>query len=237
MSNSNPSGKPLHGFLDHLRENLETLDEQITLAQKNSKGNGGLQWAKLTRDLIEQRNMTLDRIKAHFLGRTEVGNIKEPEDYYGNNPEVEFERKFRTFLAPWNRKDLNLQCDECRKESEDVTQHRLVVGKDQWGYDQTEDFDLCPKCYDKRTIESTGEGGNADPVAAPASKVDIRVMLQSARLMIRTLKGLPLDQRITKLEEMLADKFEVAPGMEPAHEAYRALLQKELDKAKMGSHQ
>jgi hypothetical protein len=39
------------------------------------------------------------------------------------------------------------------------------------------------------------------------------------------------------LEEMLADKFEVAPGMEPAHEAYRALLQKELDKAKMGSHQ
>jgi hypothetical protein len=102
---------------------------------------------------------------------------------------------------------------------------------------ETEYFNLCPKCYDKRTVESTGESENADPVAEPASKGDIRVILQSARLMIRTLKGLPLDQRIAKLEEMLADKFDVAPGMEPAHEAYRALLQNELDKAKAASAQ
>ena len=142
-------GRSLHGFLDRLRENLETLDEQVALARKNSKGKGGLQWAKLTRDLIEQRNLTLDRIKAHLLGRTEVGNIKEPKDYYGSNPEVEFERTFQTFLSPWIRKDLRLPCTNCGKESEDVTQRQLVVGKDAWGNDETKYSDLCRKCFNK----------------------------------------------------------------------------------------
>jgi hypothetical protein len=35
---------------------------------------------------------------------------------------------------------------------------------------------------------------------------------------------------------MLADKFEVAPGMEPAWEAYRDVLQKELNNAKATGH-
>ncbi len=41
--------------------------------------------------------------------------------------------------------------------------------------------------------------------------------------------------RIAKLEEMLADKVQVAPGMEPAYAAYRTLLQKELENAKENS--
>ena len=156
--------EPLHGFLDRLRKNLETLDDQITLAEKNSNGKGGLQWAKLTRDLIEERNLTLDRIKAHLLGRTEVGNIKEPENYYGSNPEVEFERTFQTFLSPWSRKDLKIQCTNCEKESEDVTQRQLMVGKDEWGNNETKYRDLCRKCFkklksqfDKETLEQAKE--------------------------------------------------------------------------------
>jgi hypothetical protein len=57
------------------------------------------------------------------------------------------------------------------------------------------------------------------------------VILQSARLIIRTLKGLTIDQRIAKLEELLV-KPEIAPGMEPAYEAYNGVLQKDLDNAK-----
>ena len=53
-----------------------------------------------------------------------------------------------------------------------------------------------------------------------------------ARLIIRTLNDLSIDQRIVKLEELLASKPEVAPGMEPAYEVYRGILQKELDNAK-----
>jgi hypothetical protein len=45
------------------------------------------------------------------------------------------------------------------------------------------------------------------------------------------LRTFPLDQRIARLEELLADKPEIAPGMEPAYEAYRDALQKELDNA------
>jgi len=85
---------------------------------------------------------------------------------------------------------------------------------------------------DKRTSKSNGESKDADDVAEPASKSDIRAILQSARLIIRTLKGLPIDQRIAKLEELLANKPEVAPGMEPAYEAYRDVLQKALDEAR-----
>ena len=51
-------------------------------------------------------------------------------------------------------------------------------------------------------------------------------------LQIKVLRAFPLDQRIAKLEELLADKSEVAPGMEPAYEAYRGVLQKELENAK-----
>jgi uncharacterized protein YbaP (TraB family) len=56
--------------------------------------------------------------------------------------------------------------------------------------------------------------------------------LQSAALQIRALRTLPVDQRISELEKLLAEKPEVAPGMELAYEAYRRALQKALDEAK-----
>ena len=52
------------------------------------------------------------------------------------------------------------------------------------------------------------------------------------RLIIRTLKGLPLDERIAKLEDLLAEKPEVAAEMESVYEAYRGVLQKALDEAR-----
>jgi hypothetical protein len=192
-------GRSLHGFLDRLRENLEALDEQVCLARKNSKGKGGLQWAKLTRDLIEQRNLTLDRIKAHLLGRTEVGNIKEPEDYYGSNPEVEFERTFQIFLSQWTRKDLKLPCTECQKASEDVTQRRLVVAKDAWGNDETQYRDLCPKCFKKLQSQFNEE------------------MLERAKGSQSTTQSGVAGPN-NKLEEILAQTFQVGPTSDPQRE-------------------
>jgi len=45
------------GYLDRLRENVESLDEAIETAKANSKkrGRDALQWAKTLRDLIELR--------------------------------------------------------------------------------------------------------------------------------------------------------------------------------------
>jgi hypothetical protein len=97
---------------------------------------------------------------------------------------------------------------------------------------QDELFYLCEKCYNKRTTESSGESKDADEIAEPASKGDIRAILQTAALQIKVLGTFPLDQRIAKLEELLANKPQVAPGMEPAYEAYEGVLQKELDNAK-----
>jgi hypothetical protein len=50
--------------------------------------------------------------------------------------------------------------------------------------------------------------------------------------MIKTVDCLQPEERVAKLEELLADKPTIAPGMEPAYEAYRSALQKELDKAR-----
>jgi hypothetical protein len=62
------------------------------------------------------------------------------------------------------------------------------------------------------------ESDGAKEVAAePASANEVEALRQSARLIIRTLNGLSLDQRIAKSEELLANKPEVAPGMEPAY--------------------
>jgi hypothetical protein len=56
-----------------MRENLETLDEQIANARVMSKRKGkdanALQWTKTLRDLVELRNETLEKIKGHVLGR------------------------------------------------------------------------------------------------------------------------------------------------------------------------
>ncbi len=182
------------------------------------------------RDLVELQNSTLIAAKTHLLGRDETGAAKEPPDFYGGNDQVEFERYFKNQLSLWTEDDLKLKCDDCGIKSEGVSNHAFTHPYPQ----ETEFFDLCPKCYGRRTNESSGVSDDVDlaEVAEPASKRDVRVILQSAKLIIRTLKGLPVDQRIAKLEEMLADKFEVASGMERAVEAYKGALQKELDDAK-----
>jgi len=70
--------KPLNGYLDRLRENIEVLDEQIENARKMSKPNkkgdrrAALQSAKILRDLVELRNETLDKIKVHLSERVDL---------------------------------------------------------------------------------------------------------------------------------------------------------------------
>ena len=168
-----------------------------------------------------------------MLGRDETGAVREPFIvYYGENQLIDFEREFQDQLSPL---DLKLKCEDCSVNSVEVCNRHFPHR-----YEEDEDVTLCDECYQKRVTESSGESEDAHTtesdvasnIAEPASKGEIRVMLQSARLMIRTLKGLPIDQRIVKLEELLATKFEVAPGMEPAYEAYRGVLQKELDDLK-----
>jgi hypothetical protein len=136
--------------LDRLRENLETLDDRTENANWQAKGKGGLQWAKLSRDLVAERNATMQSIKAHLLGRSEVGNIIEPEDYYRANSEVEFERAFQnSVMHPWTEKDLRLECQECHNNSEDVAQRELIIGKTSYGSNETQDLDLCSSCFEK----------------------------------------------------------------------------------------
>jgi hypothetical protein len=90
----------IDGYLDHLPENLEVLDEAIANARKMSKPKGkgnkaaALQWAKTLRDLVELRNTTLANIKAHLLGRDETGATNEPGDVYAGNVQVEYEERF-----------------------------------------------------------------------------------------------------------------------------------------------
>ncbi len=141
----------LNGFLDHMRENLEVLDEQIAIARKRSKLKGNadkavaLQWAKTLRDLVELRNTTLANVKVHVLGRDETGAPTEPADYYNGNSEVEFEHVFQTFLTPWTPQDLKLKCEDCNVNSEDVSTRKFYHA-----YADDEYFDLCKKCYEKR---------------------------------------------------------------------------------------
>lgn len=211
--------------------NVEVLDEQIANARKMSKAKKSrdsrtaLQWAKTTRELVELRNMTLDRIKLHLLGHHVTGAGNEPSDVWDSNDQVEFGRYFKNLLSPWTLQDLRLACEACGTSAEDVSDHYIEADE--------EHLDLCEKCYEKRCedSESDGEDDGAKEVAA-ASRDDIKTLRQSATLAIRMLKDLPLDRRIAKLEEMLAQKVEVAPGIEPAYEAYRTALQKELDDAK-----
>ena len=125
---------------------------------------------------------------------------------------------------------MKLECEDCRRRSEEVSTRCF-----DHEYAADEYFDLCEKCYQKRsktTATKADEPKDPTEILTPASKAEIRAMTQTAGLMLKTLRGLPRDQRITKLEELLAEKFVVAPGMEPAAEAYRVRLQAELDKLK-----
>ncbi len=150
--------------------------------------------------------------------------MNEPNDIWENNSEMEFERSFKRMLSPWTQKDLELKCEKCGVESEDVTTR-------EGEYEGMVDWDLCDKCNEKKNAESTEETYDANPTAEPDSKADMRVMLQTAALQIRALRLLPVDQRIIELEKFLAEKPTVAPGMELAWEAYRGVLQKELENA------
>jgi hypothetical protein len=138
------------GYLDRLRENLVTLDEQVENARRMSKVKGkgdsrvALQYSKTLRDLVELRDKTLLNIKAHLLGRNATGVVNEPSDIYDGNPQVEFERTFKLFMAPWTAADLKIKCDDCGLESEEVTTRHI-----QRGY-ESEYFDLCNACYEKR---------------------------------------------------------------------------------------
>ena len=149
------------GYLDRLRENLVTLDEQIENARKMSKVKKGgegvaLQYSKTLRDLVELRDKTLLNIKAHLLGRDETGAINEPSDVYAGNQEVEFERAFKTFMAPWTAADLKLKCTDCGLESEEVTTRRI-----EHKFDPDEYFVLCSECYEKR--EKQDQSKEAQP--------------------------------------------------------------------------
>jgi len=132
-------------FLDRMRENVLVLDEQIANA---------LQWTKTLRDLIELRNVQLDKIKAHLLGRDETGAVIEPENYWDENQQVEFERYFKNQLSPWSLEDLKLECEGCHVKSEDVSNRYFSHPYPTLD----ENLDLCKKCYDKRTSKSPEEG-------------------------------------------------------------------------------
>ena len=144
---------PLNGFLDRMRENLETLDEQIenarVMSKKKGKDANPLQWTKTLRDLIELRSVQLDKIKAHLLGRDETGVVKEPEDCWDENPQVEYERYFKNQLLPWTMQDLKLKCKDCGVESEDVSNHYFPEERDKYYrvVKESESVNLCLKSW------------------------------------------------------------------------------------------
>ena len=152
--------KPIHGDLERLRENSESLNEQIENARAMSKAEKGtdsrtaLQWTKTLRDLIELRNTTLEKIKGHFLGRDETGAIKEPSNYYNDNhPQTMFERYFHWALTPWTEKDLQVKCEDCGTTSDEVCSRQIwyqETGPYGGSWKSAKNVDLCPGCYEKR---------------------------------------------------------------------------------------
>ena len=157
----------LHGFLDHLRENLEILDEQIENAREMSKSkektDNSLQWAKTLRDLIELRNATMDKIKAHLLGRDETGTVKEPLDFHSpqSHPLTLFERQVHDCLAtPWTVERLKIKCAKCGIESDSTrtrTFERFYTTNNYGQSIQYKDRDLCDSCYDSTLQEIYAE--------------------------------------------------------------------------------
>jgi hypothetical protein len=148
----------LHGFLDHLRENLEILDEQIenarVMSKSKEKGDNALQWSKTLRDLVELRNATLEKIQAFLLGRSETGTVEEPMDVFSSDthPLTRFERKFHDYLAkPWTVDDLKTKCAKCETESETTQTHhfeKFYTTSDWSKYIQYDTQNLCDGCYD-----------------------------------------------------------------------------------------
>jgi len=242
--------KLIHGYLDRLRENLETLDEQIVYARKMSKPKGKgdksatLQWAKTLRDLVELRNTTLLNIKTHLLGRDETGSPNEPSDIWDGNDEVEFERHLRDQLRPWTLDRLKLECEDCGKVSEEVSTRHFPHE-----YEADEYFDLCGRCYEKRTTKDTDEpeeGSEAsDPVSVLKEFADTQgkrnvssTMSKAVTDTIRnTIKVIALDERssaekVKMLEDFKAKVSRTAGGQGSGEilESGLALLDKEIER-------
>jgi hypothetical protein len=144
-------------YLDHLRENIDAVDEPIENAHLMSRAKEGvdsrtvLQWTKTLRDLIELRNSTLANIKLHLMGRDNTfGLVVEPVDHYNSDSMVMFERDFQKFLSPWTQQDLKFKCQGCGLENEEVCQRQFTHPYPQ----KTEYFHLCPECYKKRRASS-----------------------------------------------------------------------------------
>lgn len=156
------TGKKTNGYLDRLRENLDVLDESIakarTMSKSKKKGDNPLQWTKTLRDLIELRNTTLGNIKVHLLGRDETGTANEPEDSWDENPQIMFERYFKSQLSPWTEQDLELECEDCKVSSDEVS-NRHFPGKYENYVEvkSAEDIDLCPNCYTERQAKEAEE--------------------------------------------------------------------------------
>jgi hypothetical protein len=236
--------KPLNGYLDRTRRNIHALDESIEDVRKVPKGEKPVDKRarlKLLRDLVELQNSTLVAVKTHLLGRDETGAANEPPDHWEGNDQIEFERYFKNQLSPWTLQDLKLKCVDCGVKNEDVSERYIPEEQDEH-YNVTKEserVDLCPACLKKRSIkdieetEEDQEDEEETPGStATGSNASERTMIQTARLYLKALKGLPLERQIADLEGRLSENMQVAPGMEQAYQAYRGLLQKALDEAK-----
>jgi hypothetical protein len=236
------TGKKLHGYLDHLRENLETLDEQIVNARKMSKPArkgadkaAALQWAKTLRDLVELRNATLVNIKAHLLGRDETGAPNEPDDVYDGNPQVEYERYFKGLLSPWTQQDLKLKCEDCGVNSEGTTTRHFPREHADDDY-----FDLCDKCYGKRTAKDErsdeSESGktisNGDAMSEDSGlERALTGAVQNTIRLVRMDRHSPAE-KIKTLEDFKASVCQTAKNNRSEHILDRglALLDKEIER-------
>ena len=146
------SGKvQVFGWLDRHRRILEFLEEAIENAREMSQARTGrghdnasrLGWTKTLMRLVEVYDTHLGIVKYHIWGAS-----REPGEV--TNGLVEFERAFqRLVLDPWKRDDLKLECEDCGKLAEQVSNYEFEVEDF-----KTEGHNLCPRCYEKRQKES-----------------------------------------------------------------------------------
>ena len=187
------------GYLDRLRENLEVLDQQIGHAREmvKDKDSTALQWAKTLRDLVELRNVTLEKIKGHLLGRSESGTVNEPDDIWGDNAQVMYERFFHDFLRPWQRGWLKLTCEDCATKSEEVTARS-----------DCKDVQLCDACYAKRKMQDSAEKetpqANLNQLSTPSEDETNPGLTETLTSIARNLQDLPPEQRLQWIQKLKA---------------------------------
>jgi hypothetical protein len=218
------TSKKLNGYLDHLRENLETLDEQIVNARKMSKKKGkdsnALQWAKVLRDLVELRGTTLANIKAHLLGRDETGATNEPHDIYAGNPQVEYERYFRSLLSPWTQQDLKLECKDCGVSSDQVRNRHFPSKYENYEEVRSaENINLCDKCYEKRIVkeEESDDSESGEPISNQEAmnllpegqerEDDVDLKEAVTDTIRNTIKAIALDDRSSAEKVKMLEEF------------------------------